>query len=86
MSVKLKYSYDNFPSWAMSALINGDDSSFDDVDSFDFELFLYRHSDAIVWDYDSDSLDNPSFNSYPLFGAPCDVVRVEGYVQLGVAS
>lgn len=86
MSIKLKYSYDNFPTWAMSALINGDDSSFDEVDSFDFELFLYRHSDAIVWDYDSDSLDNPAFNSYPLFGSPCDVVRVEGYVKLGVAS
>ena len=81
MSIETKYKYDNFPTWAMSALINGDESSFSREDSQLFNDFIKRHSDVVSWDYDYDSLDNPSFNSCPLFGDPCDVVSVSGYVS-----
>ena len=78
--IKQKYTFDNFPCWAMSALINGDISGIEESDEALLDDFLARYGDVICWDYDSDSLDTGDFRAYPLFGLATDCCTVHGYI------
>lgn len=78
MSIKKQYTIDNFPCWAMSALINGDVSGLDTTDEALLDQFLEQFSDVVTWDYDAKSLD---FRPYPLFGLATDCCIVYGYVS-----
>lgn len=81
MSIKKQYTIDNFPCWAMSALINGDVSGLDTTDEALLDQFLEQFSDVVTWDYDAKSLDTGDFRSYPLFGLATDCCTVYGYVS-----
>jgi hypothetical protein len=81
MSIKKQYTIDNFPCWAMSALINGDVSGLEPTDETLLDQFLEQFSDVVTWDYDVESLDSGDFRSYPLFGLATDCCTVYGYVS-----
>jgi len=77
MNIKETYTY-QFPTYALSALFNGDYSGLDDEDIENLEAFLKRESYIDVWDCDSD--DEGSFTSHPEFGLACDCIEVTGVV------
>ena len=81
MSIKKQYTFDNFPCWAMSALINGDVSGLETTDEWLFEEFLLDYSDVVVCDYDAELLDTGDFRANPLFGLATDCCTVHGYVS-----
>ena len=85
MGIKLKYSYDNFPAWAMSALMNGDTSGIEESDEKALDEFLAQYDDVVCWDYEPESLDHGNFKNYPLFGLATDCCTVHGYVESEVA-
>jgi len=77
MKIKEKHTY-TFPSYAISALINGDYSGLEEDDEKNLKGFLKRESYIDEWDVDSDQ--DPSFTSHPAFGLACDCVEVTGIV------
>jgi hypothetical protein len=79
VSIEHKYTFYDFPKWALSALINGDDSGISDEDIKTLDEFLLRYSEIIMWDIDADSLENGGFKNYPLFGLATDCCTVHGY-------
>jgi len=85
MSIKLKYSYDNFPAWAVLVLMSGDTSGIEDSDEKALDGFLAQHDDVICWDYEPESSDDGNFKNYPLFGLATDCCTVHGYIESEVA-
>ena len=77
MKIKEKHTY-TIPSYAISALINGDYSGLEGDDEKNLKGFLKRESYIDEWDVDSDQ--DPSFTSHPEFGLACDCVEVTGIV------
>ena len=83
MYIKERYEYDNFPTWALCALFNGDYSSLSDDDEKLLDQWLEVHNDVVTWDVKEHSLDNPHFLIYPAFGLATDCVKIKGYVYGG---
>ena len=77
MKITEQYTY-NFPTYALSALFNGDYSGIDDEDIENLEAFLERESYIDVWDCEPD--EEPSFTPHPEFGLACDCITVIGTV------
>ena len=77
MKIKEQYTYD-FPSYALSALINGDDSGLEPEDIANLESFLELEHYVNVWDVAPDS--ESYFCSNPEFGLACDCTEVIGIV------
>ena len=83
MYIKEKYSLDNFPVWALTALFNDDVSGLTDDDLELFKQFEKQYSDVVTWDCHQHQLDNPHFLINPAFGLATDCVKVKGYVYAG---
>jgi hypothetical protein len=79
--IKQKYTYHNFPAWAMSALVNDDYSSLEENDCLLVDSFLSEHIDVVSWDYESETLDYGNFKNYPLFGLASDCCTIHGYIK-----
>jgi len=79
MSIEHVLTVDDFPKWALSALINDDYSGlvWDDINALD--TFLEHFSEVTHWEVDTDSLDDGNFKRYPAFGLATDCCTVEGY-------
>ena len=77
------YEY-TFPSYALSALINGDYSGLEKEDESALNAFLEREKGIDVWDIKSDEETGescePYFSRNPEFGLACDCVDVIGTV------
>ena len=84
MNIANQYSY-TFPSYALSALINGEelDSYFSSEDQNNLTEFLERECYVDYWDVKRDengeALDS-YFSSWPEFGLACDCVDLIGIV------
>ena len=72
---------DDFPKWALSALINDDYSGliWDDINALD--TFLEHFAEVTHWEVDTDSLDDGNFKRYPAFGLAADCCTVKGYAS-----
>ena len=83
MSIEHKFEY-AFPSYALSALINGDYSGLEKEDESALNAFLEREKGIDVWDIKNDEETGescePYFSSNPEFGLACDCVDVIGIV------
>ena len=83
MNVEHEFEY-TFPSYALSALINGDYSGLEKEDESALNAFLEREKSIDVWDIKSDEETGescePYFSSNPEFGLACDCVDVIGIV------
>jgi hypothetical protein len=79
MSIEHVLTVDDFPKWALSALINDDYSGlvWDDINALD--TFLEHFSEVTHWEVDTDSLEDGNFNRYPAFGLATDCCIVKGY-------
>ena len=82
MNIANQYNY-TFPSYALSALINGDVSGIDREDQNNLTEFLERECYVDYWDVKRDengeALDS-YFSSWPEFGLACDCVNLIGIV------
>jgi len=72
---------DDFPTWALSALINGDYSGISSDDGIQLDKFLEYFKEVTYWDVDSDTLDCGNFTRYPAFGLAADCCTVKGYAN-----
>lgn len=72
---------DNFPQWALSALINDDYSGISADDGIELDKFLEYFKEVTYWDVDRDSLDSGNFTRYPAFGLATDCCTVKGYAN-----
>ena len=83
MNIEHKFEY-TFPSYALSALINGDYSGLEKEDESALNAFLEREKGIDVWDIKSDEetggSSEPYFSRNPEFGLACDCVDVIGIV------
>jgi hypothetical protein len=83
MSIKHEFEY-TFPSYALSALINGDYSGLEKEHESALNAFLEREKGIDVWDIKRDEETGESSESYfssnPEFGLACDCVDVIGIV------
>ena len=74
---------DNFPQWALSALINADYSGISYEDGKLLDEFLKECVEVTYWDVDRESLDSGNFTRYPAFGLATDCCTVMGYAVKG---
>tara|TARA_R100000278_G_scaffold109221_1_gene86160 strand:+ start:26 stop:274 length:249 start_codon:yes stop_codon:yes gene_type:complete len=74
---------DDFPKWALSALINNDYSGISADDGIELDKFLEYFKEVTHWDVDSASLEHGNFNRYPAFGLAADCCTVQGYANKG---
>ena len=78
-----QYEY-TFPSYALSALVNGDISGLDEEDERALNAFLEREHYVDDWDVkreeETGEPTEPYFSSNPEFGLACDCVDVIGTV------
>jgi len=83
MRIKHEFEY-TFPSYALSALINGDYSDLEKEDESALNAFLEREKGIDAWNVKSDEetgeSNEPYFSSNPEFGLACDCVDVIGIV------
>jgi hypothetical protein len=80
MSIEHVLTINDFPRWALSALINDDYSGiYDDDDILDFDKFLEHFASVTHWEVDMNSLEDSNFNRYPAFGLATDCCTVKGY-------
>ena len=70
---------DNFPQWALSALIVGDYSGISDDDGILLDKFLEEFREVTYWVVDYSSLEDSNFMRYPAFGLAADCCTVNGY-------
>ena len=70
---------DNFPQWALSALIVGDYSGISDDDGILLDKFLEEFREVTYWVVDYSSLEDNNFMRYPVFGLATDCCTVNGY-------
>jgi hypothetical protein len=79
MSIEHVLTVDDFPKWALSALINDDYSSLNCDDTITLDKFLEHFAKVTHWEVDMDSLDDGNFKRYPAFGLATDCCTVKGY-------
>ena len=80
MSIEHVLTVNDFPRWALSALINDDYSGiYENDDIRDFDKFLKHFASVTHWEVDRGSLHYGNFNSYPAFGSATDCCTVKGY-------
>jgi len=81
MNIEHVLTVDDFPKWALSALINDDYSGliWDDINALD--TFLEYFSSVTHWEADIDSLEDGNFKRYPAFGLASDCCTVKGYAS-----
>ena len=79
MSIEHVLTVDDFPKWALSALINEYYSSLNWYDIITLDTFLEHFSTVTHWEVDMDSLDDGNFKLYPAFGLAVDCCTVKGY-------
>jgi len=84
MSIEHVLTVDDFPKWALSALINGDYSSLNCDDTITLDKFLDYFAKVTHWDVDMESLEDGNFKRYPVFGLATDCCTVKGYAAHGV--
>jgi len=72
---------DNFPEWALSALINEDYSGISFDDEIQLDKFLEYFKEVTHWDVDHESLEGGNFMRYPAFGLAADCCTIRGYAQ-----
>lgn len=70
---------DNFPEWALSALINEDYSGISFDDGIQLDKFREYFKEVTYWDVDLKSLDSGDFRRYPAFGLATDCCTIRGY-------
>ena len=70
---------DNFPQWALSALINDDYSGISSDDGIQLDKFLEYFKEVTHWEVDYSSLEDGNFKRYPAFGLATDCCTVRGY-------
>jgi hypothetical protein len=70
---------DNFPQWALSALINEDYSSLNWGDVMEVDKFLEYFKEVTHWEVDHASLEGGDFRRYPAFGLATDCCTIRGY-------
>ena len=81
MKIEHVLTVDDFPKWALSALINEDYSSLNWADIITLDTFLEHFAEVTHWDVDTDSLDDGNFKRYPAFGLAADCCTVKGYAS-----
>jgi hypothetical protein len=81
MSNKHVITIENFPEWALSALINDDYSGLNWDDIIIVDEFIEQFASVTHWKVDMDSLDHGNFNRYPTFGLATDCCTVKGYTM-----
>ena len=69
---------DDFPTWALSALINDDYSGISADDGIQLDKFLEEFKEVTYWDVDTESLEG-NFTRYPAFGLATFCCTVRGY-------
>jgi hypothetical protein len=79
MSIEHVLTVDDFPKWALSALINEDYSSLNWNDIITLDTFLEHFAEVTHWEVDMDSLEDGNFMQYPAFGLATDCCTVKGY-------
>ena len=83
MKIKEQYEY-QIPTWALCALVNGDESGLEEEDLHDLNLFLKREHYVTCWDVarneKTDEPSEPYFCTSPDLGLAGDVIDVIGYV------
>ena len=84
MSIEHVLTVDDFPKWALSALINGDYSSLNCDDTITLDKFLDYFAKVTHWEVDMESLEDGNFQRYPAFGLATDCCTVKGYAAHGV--
>ena len=62
----------DLPTWALSAIVNGDESGLSDYELELLQEFYYTTPNPIVW---VDAEEQPFFSKAPEFGLPCECVR-----------
>ena len=70
---------DNFPQWALCALINDDYSGISADDGIELDKFLEYFKEVTDWEVDYSTLDTGNFMRYPAFGFATDCCTVKGY-------
>jgi hypothetical protein len=70
---------DNFPEWALSALINEDYSGISFDDEIQLDKFLEYFKEVTHWEVDLESLEGGDFRRYPAFGLASDCCTIRGY-------
>jgi len=81
MNIEHVLTVDDFPKWALSALINEDYSSLNWGDIITIDTFLEHFAEVTHWEVDTDSLDDGNFKRYPAFGLAADCCTVKGYAS-----
>ncbi len=81
MNIEHVLTVDDFPKWALSALINDDYSGIYDDDAAILDKFLEHFAEVTHWEVDTDSLDDGNFKRYPAFGLATDCCTVKGYAS-----
>lgn len=76
-----EYRYPNFPTYALSALINGDYSGLTEEDKANLEDFLTDEFYVEHWDVADRLIFSPHFSTCPEFGLATDCVEVIGYYR-----
>ena len=80
MNIEHVLTVNDFPRWALSALINDDYSGiYDDDDILDLDKFLEYFASVTHWEVDMNSLEDSNFHRYPAFGLATDCCTVKGY-------
>ena len=86
MNIEHVLTVDDFPKWALSALINGDYSSLNCDDTITLDKFLDYFAKVSHWEVDTGSLDDGNFKRYPAFGLATDCCTIFGYIKSEVTE
>ncbi len=81
MSIEHVITVDDFPKWALNALINDDYSGMNDEDAIILDKFLEYFASVTHWDIDANSLEHGNFKRYPAFGLATDCCTIKGYAM-----
>jgi len=80
MSIEHVITIEDFPKWALGALINDDYSGINDEDVIILDKFIEYFTGVTHWELDIDSLEHGNFKRYPAFGLATDCCTVRGYI------